>query len=149
MGTDSRSFPRLDTGLTAAFVGENAQIAEQDRSWSAVNLNAKKAAALSRMSSELGEDETVDLGNDFAEDAAHVMKGVAFLVISIAPARSEAKLSRSRKSVRHHHRQPLPGRARRRSSHAGTNIRAAFSAYDTCNHRPRGTGGPLPSVAFN
>lgn len=73
MGSDSRSFPRLDTGLTAAFVGENAQIAEQDRSWSTVNLNAKKAAALSRMSSELGEDETIDLGQDFAEDAAYAL----------------------------------------------------------------------------
>ncbi|OBQ58036.1 hypothetical protein A9K72_27925 [Mesorhizobium loti] len=73
MGADSRSFPRLDTGLIAAFVGENAQIAEQDRTWSSVNLNAKKAAALSRMSSELGEDETIDVGQDFAEDAAYAL----------------------------------------------------------------------------
>ncbi|MER8743869.1 phage major capsid protein [Mesorhizobium sp. M1004] len=70
MGSDTRSFPRLDTGLTAAFVGENAAIAEQDRVWSSVTLNAKKAAALSRISSELGEDETIDVGQDFAEDAA-------------------------------------------------------------------------------
>lgn len=73
MGSDSRSFPRLDTGLTAAFVGENAVIAEQDRNWSMVALNAKKAAALSRVSSELGEDETVDLGQDFAQDAAFAL----------------------------------------------------------------------------
>ncbi|WP_181176850.1 phage major capsid protein [Mesorhizobium sp. B1-1-9] len=73
MGSDTRSFPRLDTNLTAAFVGENAQIAEQDRAWSSVTLTAKKAAALSRMSSELGEDETVDLGNDFAQDAAYAI----------------------------------------------------------------------------
>ncbi|WP_457154703.1 phage major capsid protein [Mesorhizobium sp. P5_C1] len=73
MGSDTRSFPRLDTGLTAAFVGENAAISEQDRTWSSVTLNAKKAAALSRISSELGEDETVDLGQDFAEDAAYAL----------------------------------------------------------------------------
>lgn len=62
-------------------------------------------------------------------------QGVAFLVISIAPARSEGKLSRSR--LRRHHRQALPGRGRRRSSHAGTDIRAAFRVCHAFNCRGR------------
>ncbi len=64
-------------------------------------------------------------------------QGRRLLVGSIAPARSEAKLSRSRKNVRRHHRQPLPGRARRQFSHAVTDIRAAFGARHAFNRRVR------------
>jgi HK97 family phage major capsid protein len=71
MGSDSKSFPRREGGMTVTFVGENAQISESDRTWSSVNLNAKKIAALGRMSTELTEDETVDLANETTEEIAY------------------------------------------------------------------------------
>lgn len=64
-------------------------------------------------------------------------QGRRLLVVSIAPTRSEAELSRSRKSVRRRHRQSLLGRARRQFSHAVTDIRATFGARHAFNRHVR------------
>jgi HK97 family phage major capsid protein len=71
MGADNRTFPRRDTGYTAAFAGENTAIAESSQSWSSVSLSAKKIASLARVSTELAEDETVDLANEITEELAY------------------------------------------------------------------------------
>lgn len=71
-------------------------------------------------------------------------QGVAFLVISIAPARSEAKLSRSR--LRRHHRQPLPGRGGA-DPHMPEPISVLLSAYATPSIAAAATGSAPPCDA--
>lgn len=71
MGSDSMSIPRRAGGLTAYFPGENGEITASDKSWSQVSLNAKKLAALSRMSTELAEDAIISIADDLAQEMAY------------------------------------------------------------------------------
>lgn len=71
MADDTGSIPRRTGGLTAYFVAENSAITESESSWDSVGLAAKKLATLTRSSSELTEDATVDLGGWFLSEVAH------------------------------------------------------------------------------
>ncbi len=71
MGSDSMSIPRRAGGLTAYFVGENSEITASDKSWEQVTLNAKKLAALSRLSTELAEDAIISIADDLASEMAY------------------------------------------------------------------------------
>jgi HK97 family phage major capsid protein len=73
MGSDSRSVPRRVGGLTAYFVGEGQGITESQGSWDNVNLAAKKLAVLTRFSTELAEDEVVELGREVTEEVAYAV----------------------------------------------------------------------------
>src|SRR3954454_13516003 len=46
MTTETTAVPKREGGLTAAFYGEGAQIAESQASWSNIGLTAKKLGAL-------------------------------------------------------------------------------------------------------
>jgi HK97 family phage major capsid protein len=66
MGSDERHLPRRVAGVTARFaVPENTAISGSILSWDEMVLIAKKAAALFQISTELHEDERVDLGAYF------------------------------------------------------------------------------------
>jgi HK97 family phage major capsid protein len=71
MGSDIRYFPRRVGGLTAFFTAENAVISESNASWDSIGLSAKKLSVLTRASSELWEDEAVNLGEYFTEEIAY------------------------------------------------------------------------------
>lgn len=71
MGSDSMTIPRRAGGLTAYFPGENGEITASDKSWAQVALNAKKLAALSRMSTELAEDAIISIADDLAQEMAY------------------------------------------------------------------------------
>ena len=73
MGSDTKNRPRRKGGLTAFFVGENADGSanESDASWDNVALVAKKLMVLSRMSSEVAEDAIIDLADEMAEEIAY------------------------------------------------------------------------------
>jgi len=71
MGSDSMTIPRRAGGLTAYFPGENGEITASDKSWGQVNLNAKKLAALSRLSTELAEDAVISIADDLASEMAY------------------------------------------------------------------------------
>lgn len=73
MGSDALNAPRRSGGVTAYFVGENGQITESSVTWDNIAHEAKKLAALSRLSTELVEDSAADIGAWFAEEM-----GVAF-----------------------------------------------------------------------
>lgn len=70
MGSDTLMIPRRDGGLTAYFVSENAQITESDKSWSQVQLVAKKIATLTRWPVELNEDAIISIADDLASEIA-------------------------------------------------------------------------------
>lgn len=71
MGSDSMTIPRRAGGLTAYFPGENGEITASDKSWEQVQLNAKKLAALSRLSTELAEDAIISIADDLASEMAY------------------------------------------------------------------------------
>jgi HK97 family phage major capsid protein len=68
MGSDERTIPRRTGGVTAYFVGENAQIAESQASWDNISFVAKKIGALTRISGELQEDSAAELGQYFIDE---------------------------------------------------------------------------------
>jgi HK97 family phage major capsid protein len=71
MGSDSMTIPRRAGGLTAYFPGENGAITESSKAWGQVTLNAKKIAALTRMSTELSEDAIISIADDLAAEMAY------------------------------------------------------------------------------
>jgi HK97 family phage major capsid protein len=71
MSSDATNVPRRAGGLTAYFVGEEEQITESEKSWSNVELVAKKLAALARMSTDLSEDSIINLADDLAREMAY------------------------------------------------------------------------------
>jgi HK97 family phage major capsid protein len=68
MSGDTKTVPVKASGLTAYFVGENAEITESTSGWTNVQLVAKKLAALAKYSSELNEDSIISLADDLAND---------------------------------------------------------------------------------
>ena len=60
---ESLTLPRLDTDFTAAWRGEGTAFNETTGEFGAVTLRPKSLAAISKISIELVEDSSVDLGN--------------------------------------------------------------------------------------
>src|SRR5574341_1022751 len=56
MASDTLQIPSQTGGATAYWVAENAQITASDQTWGQVQLQAKKLAALTKLSAELFED---------------------------------------------------------------------------------------------
>jgi len=56
MSSDTLQIPSQTGGATAYWVAENAQISASDQTWGQVQLQAKKLAALTKLSAELFED---------------------------------------------------------------------------------------------
>lgn len=56
MSSDTLQIPAQTGGATAYWVAENAQITASDQTWGQVELQAKKLAALTKLSTELFED---------------------------------------------------------------------------------------------
>ncbi len=56
MSSDTLQIPSQTGGATAYWVAENAQITASDQTWGQVELQAKKLAALTKLSAELFED---------------------------------------------------------------------------------------------
>jgi HK97 family phage major capsid protein len=70
MASDVHSFPRRKTGLTVYYPAENGSITESNKTWEQITLTAKKAAVLSRYSTELNEDAIISLADDLASEMA-------------------------------------------------------------------------------
>jgi len=70
MSSDHMNIPRRTGGVTAYFVGETTEITASDKSWSQVELTAKKLAALTRMSTDLNEDAIINIADDLANEMA-------------------------------------------------------------------------------
>jgi len=71
MGSDTLMVPRRTGGVTAYFVGENAEFTASDKSWDQVQLSAKKLGALSKLSMEYAEDAVIDVAADLASEMAY------------------------------------------------------------------------------
>lgn len=71
MMSDTKDVPKRDSGLTAYFVAENAAATESQKGWSNVNLTAKKAAVLTRYSTELDEDAIINMADDLSREIAY------------------------------------------------------------------------------
>lgn len=71
MGSDVTLIPRRTGGLTAYFVSENSEVTASDKSWDAVQLTARKLAALCKYSTELDEDAVVQLAADLAQEIGY------------------------------------------------------------------------------
>lgn len=71
MTGDTKSRRRRTGGLTAYFVSEAAAGTESTKSWDRVNLTAKKVMALGTFSNELGEDATINVGDDISLEIAY------------------------------------------------------------------------------
>lgn len=70
MNSDTLLIPRRDGGLTAYFVSENSTITDSDKTWSQVQLTAKKLATLTRWPSELNDDAVISIASDLASEIA-------------------------------------------------------------------------------
>lgn len=70
MSTDHTLIPRREEGVTAYFVGEETAITASDKSWTQVELTAKKLGALTRMSTDLNEDAIINIADDLAREMA-------------------------------------------------------------------------------
>lgn len=71
MKSDVTIIPRRTGGVTAYFVSENSEITVSDKSWDAVQLTARKLAALCKYSMELDEDAVVQLAGDLAQEIGY------------------------------------------------------------------------------
>jgi HK97 family phage major capsid protein len=71
MGSDTLMVPRRTGGVTAYFVGENAEVTASDKAWDQVQLSAKKLGALSKLSMEYAEDAVIDVAADLANEMAY------------------------------------------------------------------------------
>lgn len=70
MTSDLKRIPRRTGGLTAYFVSEGAAITESNTTWDAVELKAKKLAAISKFTNELNADSIINLGDFLAGEIA-------------------------------------------------------------------------------
>lgn len=68
MSGDSTTQPVRTGGLTAYYVNETAEITASDLSWKNITLNARKLAALSRLSSDLDEDSFISMADNLATE---------------------------------------------------------------------------------
>lgn len=71
MSSDTASYPRRVSGLTAYFVNDNTEITASDKGWDQVNLTAKKLGILSKWSSELDEDAVISMADNLAREIAY------------------------------------------------------------------------------
>jgi HK97 family phage major capsid protein len=71
MSTDHTFVPRRSGGVTAYFIGETTEITASDKSWSQVELTAKKLAAMTRMSTDLSEDAVISVADDLTDEMAY------------------------------------------------------------------------------
>lgn len=71
MGRDTITIPKWNTGLTMYFVGEGASITESTPGLVNVRLTAKKAGALTLVSSELDEDAVISIGDFLTSEFAY------------------------------------------------------------------------------
>ena len=71
MGSDTLNWPRRTGGLTAFFTSENQAVTESTASWDNVNLTAKKAAVLTRMSTEIEQDAVVAIADWLVGEMAY------------------------------------------------------------------------------
>lgn len=73
MASDTKNVPRREGGLTAYFTAENpsAGVTESQKTWGNVQLVAKKAAVLTRYSTELDEDSIINMADDLAQEIAY------------------------------------------------------------------------------
>jgi HK97 family phage major capsid protein len=70
MGRDLMSIPKIAGSLAAVFVNEEGTITEDEMSWVNINLVAKKAGVLVKVSSEVAEDAVVNLADIISTDMA-------------------------------------------------------------------------------
>jgi len=70
MKTDVQYIPKVTDGTTAYWVNETSSITEARPSYGQITLTAKKIAALSYVSSELLEDNNIDVANHLVEQMA-------------------------------------------------------------------------------
>lgn len=68
---DTKTQPVRNSGLTAYFVDENAQISDSDKSWTNATLTARKLAALCKYSNEIAEDAIISIGDDLTQEIAY------------------------------------------------------------------------------
>jgi HK97 family phage major capsid protein len=73
MNSDTLQIPSQTGGATAYWVAENAQITASDQTWGQVQLQAKKLAALTKLSAELFEDSDPQVEALVMADLARVL----------------------------------------------------------------------------
>jgi HK97 family phage major capsid protein len=71
MSSDVKRMPRRQGTVTAYFVGEVAAGTQSQQNFDQVNLVAKKLMVLSKIGSELNEDNVVSLGDELASEIAY------------------------------------------------------------------------------
>lgn len=71
MGSDTLNWPRRTGGLTAFFTGENQSVTESQAAWDSINLTAKKAGVLTRMSTEIEQDAVVAISDWLVGEMAY------------------------------------------------------------------------------
>lgn len=73
MGSDTLQIPRRAGGLTAYFFADDdgVGITASDKSWSQVQLTAKKLGVLARVSEDLVEDAVISVVDDLATEMAY------------------------------------------------------------------------------
>ena len=71
MTSDVKRMPRRTGTVTASFVGEASAGTQSQQTFDQVNLVAKKLMVLSKISSELNEDNIVALGDDLAGEISY------------------------------------------------------------------------------
>lgn len=73
MARDLMNVPRRTGGVTATFTQEGASIVESSATWDNVQLVAKKAMVLCRISNELAEDAIVSVADYLSTEAAYAI----------------------------------------------------------------------------
>jgi len=71
MVSETKTIPRRLSGLTVYFPGEAGTITDSDLTQNQVNLTAKKAATLTKISNELSDDAVVAIANEVADEIAY------------------------------------------------------------------------------
>lgn len=71
MSSDVKRMPRRTGTVTASFVGEASVGTQSQQTFDQINLVAKKLMVLSKISSELNEDNIVALGDDLAGEISY------------------------------------------------------------------------------
>ena len=71
MVSEQKTIPRRLAGLTVYFPGEAGTITDSDHTCNQINLTAKKAATLTKISNELNEDAIVSIANEVADEIAY------------------------------------------------------------------------------
>ena len=71
MTSDTKDHPKRAGGVTAYHVGENTAVTDSDKTWSNVQLVAKKIGVLCKYSSEISEDSIISLADDLTQEIAY------------------------------------------------------------------------------